>query len=94
MCSSARPPRKKRTRKNLIGRVLSRIRDEKAISQRELADICQRSGWSIARDTITRIENGKRKVSDYEVVILARALGVDKHSLFPHDDQANEFLES
>ncbi|RRJ97109.1 XRE family transcriptional regulator [Opitutaceae bacterium TAV4] len=93
-CLNAHVSKKKRIRKNLIGRVLPRIRDQKNISQRELADTCQRLGWSIARDTITRIENEKRKVSDYEVVILARALRVEKHLLFPHDDQANEFLES
>ena len=58
-------PRIKIQNKNIIGRNLGKIRNNLEISQEELAAKCQRMGWDIARDTITRIEGMKRIVTDY-----------------------------
>jgi len=69
--------------KNVIGKVLSKTRNDLEISQEDLAARCQRMGWDIARDTITRIEGMKRLVADYEIFLLATALGVMPSALLP-----------
>jgi transcriptional regulator with XRE-family HTH domain len=85
--------RVKKSTKNVAGPVLRRVRAGLELSQDELAARCQRMGWSIARDTVTRIEGGKRLVSDYELLILARALGVPVTCLFPAVEDLSPFLE-
>jgi len=76
-------PRTKIKRKNVIGQMLCKTRWDLGISQEELAARCQRLGWDIARDTITRIEGMKRLVADYEIFLLATALGVMPSALLP-----------
>ena len=63
--------------------MLCKFRSGLKISQEELAARCQRMGWDIARDTITRIEGGKRLVADYEILLLAKALAIAPASLLP-----------
>ena len=75
--------RVKLSQKNIIGPILNKIRTSKGISQGELAELCKKNGWSIARDTITRIESKKRLVADYEIFLLANALQVAPTSLLP-----------
>lgn len=41
------------------------------------AAVALQLGRPFTRTRVTRIETGKREVSDYEVVALARATGVD-----------------
>jgi len=72
--------------KNIIGPNLNKIRTDKGISQKELAERCKANGWDIARDTITRIESKKRLVADYEIFLLAKALKITPASLLPFDD--------
>jgi transcriptional regulator with XRE-family HTH domain len=71
-------------RKNVVGPNLHRIRTGAGLSQEELAARCQRLGWDIARDTITRIEGRKRLVTDYEILLLALALKVNPTVFFPY----------
>lgn len=72
------------THKNVIGPMLCKFRTSMKISQEELAARCQRMGWDIARDTITRIEGRNRLVADYEILLLALALKVAPASLLPY----------
>ena len=69
--------------RNIVGPQVRRIRYEKRLSQPALAATCQRIGWDIARDTIAKIEGKKRWVGDFELILLARALGVGLDDLFP-----------
>jgi len=78
--------------KNIIGKNLCEIRDSLKISQEELAARCQRMGWDIARDTITRIEGLKRLVTDYEIFLLAKALDVIPTSLLPYRVDLREII--
>lgn len=71
--------------KNIIGPQVRRIRSEKGLSQPALAAECQRQGWDIGRDTIAKVEAGKRWVGDFELLYLARTLGVGLEALFPEE---------
>ena len=46
------------------------------MTQAELAARLQTQGVIIERDSVSKIESGRRFVTDYEIVILAKALGV------------------
>jgi transcriptional regulator with XRE-family HTH domain len=69
--------------RNLIGRQISRIRDEQKISQAGLATKCQLLGWDVSREILARIETQVRCITDSEIVILTRALNVPVQMLFP-----------
>lgn len=72
-----------KTGRNIVGKQLRRLRYQRGMSQPELAAKCQRLGWDIGRDTIAKIEATTRWVGDFELVKLARCLGVTLDALFP-----------
>lgn len=57
--------------KNLIYRNLIFLRQQRGLSQRELAEQLQLYGWDIDKNVITRIETNKRYVADLELKALA-----------------------
>lgn len=61
---------------NISGINIKRIREQKQITQTELAARLQVRGVQLNQNGICRIEKGKRLVADYEIKILADALGV------------------
>ncbi len=67
---------------NIIGDAVRKHRREKGWTQHELAGACQRLGWQLIRETLVKIELGTRRVSDSEVLLLAKALGCSTASLF------------
>jgi len=69
--------------KNIVGPQVRRLRNASGMSQNALAAACQRGGWDIERDTISKIEGGRRWVGDAELVELAKALGRPLVDLFP-----------
>lgn len=66
---------------NLIGKNLKKIRKEKRISQRELANKLELLGVYICRGSISRIEEGQRTVTDIELAGLAKVLEIDIRDL-------------
>jgi transcriptional regulator with XRE-family HTH domain len=81
--------------RNVIGPQLRRIRTGKELSQPKLAEVLQRKGWDISRDTIAKIEGQTRWVADFEVVFIAEVLGVTLDELFPRQNRssmAREFV--
>ncbi len=66
---------------------IKRLREEKRISQDELAKRC---GYS-SRSTISKIENGERNLTSDKIETIAKALNVDPFSLYDFD-QATEVL--
>ena len=46
------------------------------MTQSDLAGRVAVRGFNLDRPTITRIENGQRYLRDYEIPVIARALGV------------------
>ena len=59
---------------NLSGKQIARLRQEKGMSQRELADILQLRGINIDKNAVQRIEAGQRFVTDVELPRFAEAL--------------------
>lgn len=59
------------TSKNIIGEKIKRLRKNAGLTQKDLAEKLQLKGHEFSDLTILRIEQGKRFVPDYEVMILA-----------------------
>ena len=68
--------------RNIVGPQLRRIRSERGLSQPKLVEVLQRKGWDISRDTLAKIEDQRRWVSDFEAAFLAEVLKVDLLALF------------
>lgn len=76
------PPRTPRPR-NVVGRIVQKRRAELGWSQAALAAKCQLAGWDVSRGIIAAIEGRVRWVGDFEVIVLARVLGMTVAELFP-----------
>ena len=63
--------------KNVIGKVLARIRTERGLSQGELAAKMQVLGVNIDQQMISKIERNQRQVTDYEFACFSLCLKVD-----------------
>lgn len=68
---------------NITGRQIAKLRNEKGLSQDQLAVKCQRMGWDVSRNIVAKIESGIRCVSDQEILLVSQALGVPVSDLFP-----------
>ena len=68
---------------NIIGRRVGKLRNQRGLSQDNLAVKCQRLGRDASRTTIAKLESGFRCVTDSELLLLARALEVSVSDLFP-----------
>ncbi len=77
--------------RNLVGPVIRRLRNEKSLSQEELAAKCQTQGWDISRDIVASIEGQTRCVTESEIVLLAAALSVAPSQLLPTRKAAISF---
>ena len=71
---------------NLIGRQVQKIRVSKHWSQKTLAEKLQLVGLDKSREAVGRIEARLVYVRDYELLYIARALGVDWPALLPEID--------
>ena len=63
-------------RKNLCGNRVKEARARKNITQADLAARLQVAGVTMERDSLSRIEIGTRFVSDFELKVFAKVLGV------------------
>ena len=71
--------------RNIVG---SRIRAARygsgqKVTQEQLAARLQTLGLSLDRTAISKIEVGRRPVTDIEIVAICRALSIDVTTLFP-----------
>ena len=79
-------------RKNLCGRRVKEARARRDITQAELAARLQIAGGqrcpgvTMERDSVSRIEIGTRFVTDYELTVLAKVLGVSMEWLTEQED--------
>ena len=63
-------------RKHLCENRVKEARARKNITQADLAERLQVAGVTMERDSVSRSEIGTRFVTDYELTILAKVLGV------------------
>lgn len=68
---------------NIIGSRVRIIRSGKNWTQADLARKCQLKGFDISRTGISQIESFFRRVTDHEMVLIARALRVPVADLIP-----------
>ena len=69
-------PRTESGEKNLISKRLAKLRQDRHMSQRDLANKLQLAGYDMDKNVITRIETNKRYVSDLELKAIAEIFQV------------------
>lgn len=67
---------------NIVGPEIRRLRRIKKMKQADLAARCGVLGWDVAENVITKIECRFRCVTDIELKVLAKALGISVKDLF------------
>ena len=70
---------------NICGRNVRKLREQKKMSQDQLAAKLQTEGLGVNQNSISRIETGKRIVADYELRTIARVLNVPIDVLLAED---------
>lgn len=84
--------RKKRNPiRNIMGLEIRRLREKKGWSQSDFARKLQLSGWDVERTVLTKIELRRRCLTDYELLLLAKTLGVTLNDLVPKSPDLNFF---
>ena len=76
-------------RRNIIGKRvrLARKIAKPEITQNDLAARLQTQGLQLEQAAVSKIESGYREVTDVEVAIIAKALGVSINWLFDESDK-------
>ena len=67
--------------KNIIGKRIRALRNEKNWTQARVAELLQLKGHEFSDLTVLRIENGNRFVADYELKALAELFEVSYEKL-------------
>lgn len=79
-------PRSANGEKNLIRERLIQLRKEHKLSQRDLSRKLQLAGYDMDKNVITRIETGKRYITDIELHALKEIFGVSYDYLIDGKD--------
>ena len=74
--------------RNIVGAKVERIRKAKHIKQKDLVAALQSRGMDICDTSMSRLEGQNRLVQDFEIPILAEALGVSVEWLLCGEDDA------
>ena len=69
-------------RKNITGEKLAALRKAKGLSQRELARLLQAAGYALDKNTITRMETGKRRIFDVELKAICQLFAITPEELW------------
>ena len=67
---------------NMIGAQIKKARAKAGLNQKELSDALDEMGVSTCRCSISRIESGKRAVTDIEIYAISKVLNVSLNYLF------------
>lgn len=59
------------------------LREQKGWSQDQLAAKLQLVGWDTSQDSVSRLENGGRRVTDLELFVLVGVLDAKYEQFFP-----------
>ena len=74
--------------RNIVGAKVERIRKAKRMKQKELVAILQSKGMDICDTSMSRLEGQNRLVQNFEIPILAEALGVTVEWLLSPEEDA------
>lgn len=78
--------------KNLTGSMIRQFREQRGWTQYELANGFRKLGVPITRCIIANIETQRCSVTDCQLVLFARLLGVSWRALFPDKTIMEKFL--
>lgn len=67
---------------NVCGKNIKRIRKEQKVTQDELCARMQVMGYQISRSDISKLENGKKFITDFELIGFSKALKISILDLF------------
>lgn len=67
---------------NVCGKNIKKIRKEQKVTQDELCARMQVMGYQISRSDISKLENGKKFITDFELLGFSKALNVSILDLF------------
>lgn len=67
---------------NIVGKKIYELRKKQKLSQEDLAAKMQLNNIEITQKVISRIEKQERFVTDYELLVFSRVLGVNIDELF------------
>lgn len=67
---------------NVIGQNIKNIRKASKITQEDLCARMQIMGYQISRSDISKLENGKKMITDFEIIGFIKALKVNFSDLF------------
>jgi len=67
---------------NICGKNIKKIRKEQKITQDELCARMQVMGYQISRSDISKLENGKKFITDFEVLGFSKALKISILELY------------
>ena len=70
---------------NVIGPQVRKIREKKGWTQDQFAVKLQLAGWDTSQDSVSRLENGERRIPDLELFVVADVLKAKLDDLFPKD---------
>lgn len=74
--------RKYNEKSNVIGNVLRKIREDAGLSQSQLCKKLELLGIVLNKEDLSKIENEKKIVKDFEVWGIARVLNISLDKLF------------
>jgi transcriptional regulator with XRE-family HTH domain len=63
--------------RNMVGPIIRECREAKGLSQEQLVAKINVMGWDLSRASLAKIETQIRCVADYELPILADAVGIE-----------------
>ena len=78
--------------RNVVGLEIRRLREAKNWSQADLSRQLQLAGWDVERTVLTKIELRRRCLNDYELLIIAKVLGVSLNDLVPQRLQLKDYF--
>ena len=67
---------------NIVGARVKAARESAGLSQKQLSDRMELLAVYTCRGSISRIENGKRAITDIEIDAISKVLGVSLNYLF------------
>lgn len=70
---------------NVVGSQVRKLRERKGLNQTQLTTKLQLAGWDTSQGSLSRLENGERRVPDLELFVLAGVLDAKLEDLFPPD---------
>ena len=82
----SKPRRNPLGKRNIVGEKITLLRKQKGLKQKELAARLQSMGMDISESSLSRLECQERLVQDFELPILAKALGITVADLLQEDE--------